>query len=304
MNQTIVKLCDRAKGWYYLFLGHTAPKKLVEIIYRKTTGQRLDFEHPQTLNAKINWLKFYSDTRPWTRLADKYRVRKYVEQCGLGHTLPRLYGMWKSPGQIDFEALPRSFVLKTNNGSGSVILVRDKESLTEDQRQRMRKQLGKWMKQCYGIRTAELHYKPIEPCIIAEEFLDDHSDSVSILDYKVHCCSGEPQCIVVCHDRVGHNTHFTLYENDWTPRFERVPKQLRGEKVFPKPPVLDEMLEACRILSKDFPFVRIDWYVADGKLYFGEMTFTPSAGFIGYIRADYLDELGAKVELPKPYRKH
>lgn len=300
MNPVLDRAADLLKGWYYTLLGRFAPEKLAKTIYRKTSGEELDFDHPVSLNAKINWLKFRSDTRLWTLLADKYRVREFVEKKGLGATLPKLYGMWNDPDEIDFDRLPQRFVLKTNNGSGSVILVKDRNSPPHRNWAETRQQLRRWMKERYGLRTAEMHYHEIPPCVIAEELLDDGSDSLSILDYKVHCCSGEPQCIVVCHDRIGHNTRFTLYENDWTPRFDLVPEQLRGDKVFPKPVVLDEMLEASRILSHDFPFVRVDWYVVDGKLYFGEMTFTPSGGFIGYIARERLDEMGRKVKLPHP----
>lgn len=304
MRKFVEKIYDRLKSQYYTVLGYTAPKKLAKILFRKTSGGGiLDFDHPLTLNAKINWLKFYSDTSSWSLLADKYRVREYVEKCGLGDTLPRLYGVWHDPEQIDFDKLPESFVLKTNNGSGSVILVRDKTALTEAQRKKAVGKLKHWMRKTYGIRTAELHYRPIKPCVIAEEYLDDHSDSVSILDYKVHCCSGEPCCIVVCHDRIGHATRFTLYKPDWTPRFDLVPAALRGDKVFARPQALERMLECSHILSRDFPFVRVDWYIVGDRLYFGEMTFTPSAGFIGYIDPDYLQELGDKVILPPPYKQ-
>lgn len=287
---------------YYRFLGRVAPEKLAKVLLRKSSiDGSYSMKNPKSLNEKINWLKFHTDTFRWTLLADKYRVREYVAEQGLDDTLCTLYGVWKRPEEIDFQTLPDRFVLKTNNGSGSVILVDDKALFLKDWK-KMKTKLKRWMKTNYGLGTAELHYRNIPPCILAEEYLDDKSDSISILDYKVHCCSGEPCCIVVCHDRIGHSTKFTLYDPDWTPRFERVPAILRGNKIFPKPNVLEKMLEYSRRLSKEFPFVRVDWYVVGDKLYFGEMTFTPSGGYIGYIDSEYLRELGDKVTLPQPKR--
>ena len=109
-----------------LFLGKHYPKLLVTILYRIAYGKWLDWKHPKTLNEKINWLKFNSDTSLWTILADKYRVRDYVKNKGCDELLVKLYGIWESPDEIDWNALPNQFVMKTNNGCGDVRICRDK----------------------------------------------------------------------------------------------------------------------------------------------------------------------------------
>ena len=101
-------------------------------------------------------------------LADKFQVRKYIEEKGLRNTLTHLYGVWDDASKIDFDKLPNAFVIKTNNASATNILVRDKSKIDEAA---VRKQLDEWLKIDYGYRTCQPHYSRIKPLILAEEFL-------------------------------------------------------------------------------------------------------------------------------------
>ena len=280
---------------WYSFLGKYFPKKLASIRYQKVVGKPLDWDNPIDLNEKINWLKFNSDTSLWPLLADKYRVREYIESKGLGHTLNKLYGVWENPDEIDFDKLPNSFVLKSNNGYATVLIVRDKEKLNYEE---TRKTMHKWLSQVYGYETAEPHYLKIKPVIIAEALLDDNSESFSLIDYKVHCFNGEPYSIKLCYDRKIHQApKFEIYDLQWQPHFEYVTPQFRGDKIFPKPKILDEMLQCSKILAEGFPNMRVDWYVVNNKLFFGEITMTPAAGYISFYTNEYLVELGKHINL-------
>lgn len=283
----------------YLFVNN--PRKLTEIIYKETLGKMPDLDNPKDLNEKICWLKLYSDTTRWTELADKFKVREYVEQCGLGDMLVKLYGVWNNPEDIDFDKLPSSFVLKTNNASGQVIVVEDKSKLNIDfTRQQLKKWIKKWPR--IAIRGGEFHYLPIKPCVIAEEFLEEkESFSSTLIDYKIWCFGGKPYNIWTCYDRIDH-PFVALYDVQWQyhPEYSIFNNSYKkGTKAVPRPKSLDKMLEACSILTKDFPQVRVDFYEVNGKPYFGELTFTSLGGRMTFYTQEYLLEMGEKVILPK-----
>ena len=147
----------RRKYFHYVALwqGKHHPKKVASERYKKAMGKDLDWENPKDLNEKINWMKFNTDLSEWTRLSDKYRVREYLKERGREDLLVKLYGVWENANDIDFDALPDKFVLKSNHGCGTVILVKDKNTLDKSH---VRKQMNGWIKNKYGILTAEPHY--------------------------------------------------------------------------------------------------------------------------------------------------
>lgn len=296
-----VMLRDELRYIKAKFLFENNPRKLTENIYKKTLGKMPDLDDPQDLNEKISWLKLYSDTSKWTELADKYKVREYIKQCGFGEMLTKLYGVWDSPEEIDFEKLPNSFVLKTTNASGTVIVVKDKTKLDLE---KTKNQLKEWIRRWprIAIKSGEFHYLPIKPRVIAEEFLQEsNSFSKTLIDYKIWCFSGEPYNVWACYDRISH-PFVALYDLNWQyhPEYSIFNNSYkRGNKNVPRPKSLDKMLEACRVLSKDFPQVRIDFYEVNGKPYFGEMTFTSLGGRMNFYTPEYLLEMGEKVILPK-----
>jgi hypothetical protein len=281
------------------YLAEHNPIKLADFHHKKNTGRKINWENPQDLNEKINWLKFYSDTSEWTRLADKYKVREYVEQCGLSDILVKLYGHWTNPDDIDFGQLPDSFVLKTNNSSGTNIFVKDKSKIDVE---KIRAQLHEWMKPLSIVTfSTEPHYLKIEPLIIAEEYLEEKgSFSSSLIDYKVWCFSGIPSCIFLCFNREKDSVCIASYDTQWNyhPEYNVFSNVFRdgGDKI-PKPEILPQMLHAAEILSRGFPQVRVDFYIINNKLFFGEMTFTSLGGNMTYFARDFLLEAGKKVDL-------
>lgn len=182
--------------WIVLF-----PSWYARYYYKRVYNERLNLKTPIDYMEKVQWLKVYSDLSQWTKLADKYRVREYVESCGLGHILVNLYGVWKDARDINFELLPDKFVLKTNNGCGTNLLVYDKKKLDKESTVKL---LNQWVKKRQGLTSFQPHLWNIERMILAEELLEDlsiRSISNSIIDYKFFCFHGEPYFINVLYDR-------------------------------------------------------------------------------------------------------
>ena len=299
------------EAWAVLF-----PVNYIKRIYRKTLNRRIDLQKPRDFNEKIEWLKIYSDTSMWTDLADKYKVREYVNNCGLDNILPKLYGTWERAEDIDFGQLPDKFVIKTNHGYKKTIIVQDKSRADLEA---IRGRLKKWLKERYGLRSFEPHYWNIRRLIIAEEYLIDTSSSslsTSLIDYKIFCINGEPEIVVVLADRGNMTDGLTqrgseqglragVYDIDWNIRNDVVSQNLfaHGESlIIPRPQTFSRMVEVCRLLSKPFPVVRVDLYQVNNQVYFGEMTFTPG-GNRNYFTQEYFLELGSKIDLTSVKRR-
>lgn len=281
-------------------LGRLAPKYLTNMLYKRQWGHDIRWDNPIDIDEKINWLKFYSDTSKWATLTDKYRVRKHLESLGLGEYLPILYGKWDRAEDIDWESLPQQFVMKVNNGSGQMLLCKDKASLdTVSWTKNFKQQL----KEKFGYQGAELHYNKILPCIIAEELLDNTKqpiESSSLIDYKIWSFNGKPAYIWTCHNRANHSCEVKVYDLDWKehPEYSVDCEHYRLSHItIPRPKSLDRMLQIASTLSKGFPAVRVDLYEVDGKPYFGEMTFTSNAGNNYFYTDEFRNILGSKVDL-------
>ncbi len=297
--------------WAVLF-----PEWYAKYLYKKTVNRKLDLENPKDFNEKTQWLKLYSDTAQWTDLADKYKVREYIKQCGFEDKLVKIYGVWERAEDIDFSKLPDKFVLKTNHGFKKVIVVEEKSKLDINLTIR---QLNKWVQERYGLVSFEPHYWNIERKIIAEEYLEDDFNkkySASLIDYKIWCIHGEPQVVSCLYDRsvmsVGSSDekdssglkslHLDL---DWNPLPEiTIPTGSGSLSDFdiPKPARLDEMIRIARTLSSPFASVRVDLYDVHDQVYFGEMTFTPGGNYQIFTR-EYDLELGQKIDLSKVKRR-
>ena len=281
------------------------PMETADRIFYRRFGRHIDWDNPRDLNEKINWLKFHADPYEWARLADKYRVREYVKERGLEEILVPLYGKWDSTRAVlkAWDSLPEEFVLKSNNGYGSRnILVVSSETGGKDavDRKLLKKTLKQWLdqKEC-GLAGAELHYQFIENCIIAEKLLKDDliaDYSRSLIDYKIWCLDGKPYGCLVIYDRhVGGHYVEDWYDLEWNHHTEYVKDQSPRHPI-PKPKNWERMLEVASILSKGHPQVRVDLYNIDGKVYFGEMTFTSYGGYENY-NPTLLQAMGDQVKL-------
>ena len=285
----------RTKFWLRF---HFRTEGIANELHKSLVGYDIDWKNPKTLNEKINWMKFNTDTTEWTRLADKYLVREYVKERIGDTALPKLYAVWKSADEIDFSILPKKFILKTNHGCHTVMPVLDKDKVDINI---VKRQFDVWMKKQYGYDTAEPHYLEIKPLIIAEELLDnDATFTTALADYKVYCFDGNPFCILVCTDRNVAKTTFSYFDCDWNPLHNVLNEKLKGSDVaIPKPDCLKLLLEYASILAKGHPQVRVDFYITHGKIYFGEMTFTSEGGYDGDITKEFCIEMGKHITLPQ-----
>lgn len=263
-------------------------------IYKKRFGKKLNLNNPKDLNEKINWMKFNSDTSRWTDLADKYLVRNFVKERGLSDILIPLYAKWDIAAEMSFDNLPKSFILKTNHGSGEIYKVEDKDKEDID---KIRVMYANYLKESYGKFQGEPHYMKIKPCVIAEELLavDKDSFTTSLVDYKIWCFDGKPYYIWACYSRTKDKVFVEVRDKKWNWHPEKsifTDHYRNGGGIIPKPKHLDRMLEVASILSKGFPQVRVDLYEHNDKVYFGEMTFTSNGGYMDFYTQDFLDELG------------
>lgn len=273
--------------WYI----HNNVKDYADYLFAKTFGYRIDWQSPRDLNEWINYYAFYTDTQEWTRLADKYLVRDYVKDRNLESILVPLLGKWNNSIEIDFDKLPNQFVLKSNHGSGDVIIVKDKASTNLEI---VRERISKALNQEFGSLTAEPHYMRIQPCIIAEKYLEDKD---GLIDYKVWCINGNPYCIMTISDRSieKHTAIYGVYDLEWRKREEWLTPMYRNTTMVRKPDNLNTMLNAARKLSDGFPEVRVDFYNIDGELFFGEMTFTSACGRMQYFSSELLVMMGREL---------
>lgn len=278
------------------------PIMVCKLRFKKMFGRDIDLENPKDINEKILWLSLFSDITEWSRMADKYAVRSYVEELGLGDYLVKLYGKWDRAEDIEWDKLPQQFVLKTNNGSGTVKLVYDKAKLDVHSTTTL---LDEWLHKNVASATTEFHYAPIKPCIIAEELLDfskDSNESTSAIDYKIWCFNGKAHYVWACSNRDSEATDVALFDREWhyLPEKSIFNEHYREQKVLVKKPKnLDLMLEIAEKLSIPFPVVRVDLYNIDGQIYFGEMTFTSLGGTMDFYTQDCLYEMGSKIDISR-----
>ncbi len=278
-------------------------ERLVRIRYKQRFGVEPDLVNPKTRNEKVLWLMLNSDTSDWSRLADKYQVRKYVEEKGLGWMLNEQYAVWDSPDQIDFEdmRLPDKFVLKTTNGYGDIVVVHDRKTANLKD---IRRKFSRALRRKHGYRTGEHHYLAIKPRIIAEKLLMQRND---MIDYKIYCFNGEPRYCVIVYDQITPSQ--TTEELYGLPSWENLSHRILNFDRVPvhrnisRPESLDRMLDAARKLSADFPLVRVDLYEINGDPVFGEMTFSPASGMDMTYGPEFQREMGNWITLPPAVRK-
>lgn len=291
----LIKVCE--------WMGQHTPTALVKIRYFAKFKRFPNFNSPKDLNEKILWLKLYSDTTRWTELADKYKVRLHLEKQGLGEYLVKLYGHWYSADDIDFNSLPTDVIFKANNGDGkgTNLIVRNVKNADH---KHLKKIFKKWLNNKHvGDLGAEPQYRGMRPCIIAEEVLPIPSGAKSLVDYKIWCINGQPQYIRTYANRNddGGGAQAMTYDTSWNPcpQYNNETGNYKEAVILPKPKNLDKMLEIARKLSMGFPILRVDLYNIEGRIYFGELTFTSNGGMMNSVTNDFLLKLGEMADISK-----
>ena len=271
-------------------------EQYLKIKYRLSMGEKLNLEDPQTYNEKLQWLKLHYRNPRYTELVDKYTVKAYVSSTiGAEYVIPTL-GVWSSVEEIDFDQLPDRYVLKCTHDSGSVVICRDKHSFDINAaKQRVRKKLKKNM-YWWG---REWQYKNITPRIIAEEYMED-ATTRELRDYKFFCFDGVVRVLFVATDRMVPNTEvkFDFFDPDYH-HIDMRQGHPNAKSIPEKPLNFELMKELAARLSIGFPHVRVDFYEVNGKVYFGEMTFTNMNGVIPFSPKKWDSVFGEWIKLPK-----
>ncbi|MCQ2354291.1 MAG: glycosyl transferase [Clostridia bacterium] len=269
--------------------------KYLKKVYRHNTGKELDLDDPKTYNEKLQWLKLYDRRPEYTDMVDKCEAKKYVAgRVGEEYIIPT-YGVWNTFDEVDFDSLPDQFVLKCTHDSGGLIICRDKSALD---REAARKIIEHSLSRNYYRSGIEWPYKNVKPRIIAEELLSD-GNSGGIADYKFFCFGGEPKFMYVSR---GLENHATAQISFFDLKGQRLPYERRDYRpidTFTPPENLEKMVELAGKMASGIasPFVRIDLYSVDGKIYFSEITFFPCSGMIPFRNPEHDAEIGEMLDL-------
>lgn len=305
------KILSFIEKHFFMLSTCISPVLNTKLRYMEIFRKKLDLNNPKTLNEKILWLKLnkYMNDPLVIQCADKVKVRNYIKECGCEEILIDLIRIYDKPEDIVWDELPNQFALKWNFGAGMNLICIDKSKLRQND---VLSQFKKWGKNKYWLTHSEMQYKYIDKKIICERLLvsdTEKEDGESISktwiapkDYKVYCFNGQAKYVMVCVGREkGKHPLFFYYDKDWELQPFSKDALSNPDYDLKKPSCLNKLFEYAEILSKPFPFVRADFYCLKDKIYFGELTFTPSAG-LDASRLKEVDLLfGSMVDLNYKY---
>lgn len=279
---------------------HCNSEQYLKVLYRVCTGRKLHLDNPRTFTEKLQYLKLYVNITPeCTQMADKYGVRSFIkDKIGEDYLIPML-GVWDQFDDIDFGKLPQQFVLKTTHDSGGVVICHDKSKLDLHGARRL---LNRHLKHNYYWEGRETPYKNIKPRIVAEKLMIDES-GYDLKDYKLFCFDGIPKILFLASERFDAEgkmqvPKFTYYDMD----LNILPIRSKGHDIKRTPPSVpnwEEMKYLAGILSKGKPFLRVDFYNINGRIYFGELTFHHDGGLVPFEPEEWDMKLGDMINLPQ-----
>ena len=271
-------------------------KGYISYQYKYITHHKLDWKGLNRYTEKLQYLRLYVYPKDdlVSKCAGRVGVREYVKEQGFDELLIKIFGIFDRFEDIDFSKLPNQFVLKCSHGCAMNYICYDKSKINYEE---LKKKFNKWLKTNYGKKTLELHYSKIKPQIIIEELMLENGKLPT--EYKIHVFNGKAKNLYVVTSR-GVDIRYNNYYIDWTP-FDG--SQFNGWKKtdYPlkKPSNFDEMVVVAEKLASKFPFVRVDLYNINGKIYFSEMTFTPAKGTL-ILDDDQCDfEMGKWLDISK-----
>ncbi len=279
-------------------------KAYLSFYYKLINGVKPDLDLPRLFTEKLQWLKIHDHNPVYTVMADKYLAKEFVsERVGAQYVIPAM-GVWETPEQIPFDDLPQKYVLKTTHDSGGIVIV-DKSKGVD--REKIKAFLQGHLDRDLYSRTREWPYKDIPHRIIAEAYLENSVEIIDgerreiLLDYKFYCFNGEPKFLYVGYSNMKNgqkHDQLTFFDLNWeAPPFYRSDHEQLPFAV-KKPAKLDEMIEICKALSKDVPFVRVDLYYVNDTIYFSELTFSPGSGFAQFEPLEWEKRIGDWITLP------
>ncbi len=278
-------------------VGRFIPDKWwIQIKYYRAFGHFCDFENPRTFNEKLQWLKLHDRKPEYTQMVDKYEAKKFVANIiGEEYIIPTL-GVWDRFEDIDFEALPDKFVLKTTHDSGTVVICTDKQHFDIAEARAL---FNKRLRRKYYYSHREWPYKNVKPRIIAEKYMVDES-GYELKDYKFFCFNGEPKALFIASDRGNptEETKFDFFDMEFNhlPVTNGHPNATCGIK---KPQGFEAMKELAAKLSQTPPHIRVDFYDINGAIYFGELTFFHWSGLVPFEPTEWDYKFGSWIQLPQ-----
>ena len=275
-HNIIAKIYNVIRNWRRDQFNHLSDEEFARMYYKDRTGRELNLSNPETYDDKLWFLKLHIRDPLMTKCTDKYLVRDYVTECGLGHILNELYAVYERFDEIDFLKLPERFIMKFNHTSGTNAIY-DKNKSFDYKYQK--NEFDFWMHRNSFWGSREWNYKDIKPLIICEKVLEQPGRD-SLNDYKFMCFGGEVKLVFgeigICRPDGSHNPDSVrnVYDRDYNlMEGVRFTRQNFDPALLPKPENFEKMVEYAETLSKPFRHCRVDLYNIEGTIYFGEMTF-------------------------------
>lgn len=286
------EIINHLKRWTLIKLKKWTSDKIYYQIRHFVEFKRfIDFKNPKTFNEKLNWMKLNDRNPKYGMFVDKFEVRNYIRKTIGSANLNELIGVYNGPEEINFNNLPNSFVLKATHGSDMVLLCKDKSVFNVNI---AKETMKSWLKINFYEAWGEFVYAHIKPRLICEKYLSNENEEY-LTDYKFFCFHGEPKYIQVYRNIDGVDT-VDFYDLEWNHQMFSLLFSKSKEGVV-KPKALPEMIHLAKKLSKPFKFIRVDFYVVQDKVYFGELTFYPCNGFASFQPSSIDYELGKLLTL-------
>lgn len=272
----------------------------LRLLFFLKMGKKLNLKNPITYSEKLQWLKLYNRQVEYTKMVDKYAVKDYVTSVIGSEYVISTIGVWDSPEDIEWDKLPNRFVLKTTHGGGNTGVVICKDKTTFDKQLAIQK-LKQSMKQDIYRTLREWPYKDVPRRILAEQFISPDPKTNDLPDYKFFCFDGEVKALFVGTERSTGDVKFDYYDADFN-HLDLVQTHPMSGKTLAKPANFEEMKLIASKLSQGIPHVRVDLYNIEGKIYFGEMTFTHHGGLVPFHPEKWDQIFGNWLTLPKRKR--
>lgn len=291
-NPWRIGLSFARRGW----LNALSDKAYLSILYRANFKKKLDWKDPKTFNEKLQWLKLYDRDPRYSEMVDKYAAKGFTaERIGGEYVVPTLAGPWDSFDQIDFDALPDQFVLKTTHDCGGVVICKDKNSFDY---QKAKEFLHGHLNRDYYLTCREWPYKKVKPRIFAEKYLAELDEDLK--DYKFFCFNGVPRLMFIASERQSETseTKFDFYDMEFN-HLPIINGHPNSSQEIQRPRNFERMKELAAVLSKDIPHLRVDFYECNGQLYLGELTFSHWGGFVPFEPQQWDEILGSWLILPE-----
>lgn len=269
-------------------------EKYLRLKYELVMGEKLDLDNPQKYSEKLQWLKLYDRKDIYTAMVDKYESKNFLKTIiDEKHIIPT-YGIYNSFDEIDFNKLPKEFIMKCTHDSGGTVICNNKEKLDKE---KAKKTINKFLKRKYFYVHREWPYKNVKPRIIIEEYLKNKSNT-DLVEYNWFCFNGEPKFIMACYGDKRKARCNDYYDIDFN-KLDFSCGYATGKKALNKPKTYNEMLKLSKKISKNIPSLRVDFYEVDGKIYIGELTFFHWAGYTAFDPKKWDLEFGKMLVLPK-----